>query len=48
MKKALFAVLITLFITIIIPLVIVEFTPPRQNAASTEPQATQEAGVSEL
>ena len=47
MKRVLFALLATIIITVVIPLVIVEFVPPMQNAASTEPRpaATMEADV---
>lgn len=38
MKKVFFAFLAVIFITVIIPLVIVEFVPPFHNAGSTAPQ----------
>lgn len=47
MKRVLFALLATIFITVVIPLVIVEFVPPMNNAASTAPRPipTVEAGA---
>mgnify|MGYP007101955494 CR=1 FL=1 len=47
MKKVLFALIATIFITVVIPLVIVEFVPPMNNAASTAPLPvpTSEAGA---
>lgn len=46
MKRLLISLLAAAFITVVIPLVIVELSRPRDNAASTEPQpvtATEEA-----
>jgi hypothetical protein len=41
MKKILLSMLTAAFITIVIPLVIVEICRPQENAASTEQQAQQ-------
>ena len=46
MKKLILSIIAVIFITIIIPLAIVELVPPHNNAASTEPQhAAQDAAV---
>ena len=44
MKKLVISVLAAIFITVIIPLAIVELTPPRHNADSTEPVKVKETG----
>jgi hypothetical protein len=41
MKKILLSMLTAAFITIVIPLVIVEICRPQENAASTEQQTQQ-------
>ncbi|MBQ3427331.1 MAG: hypothetical protein IJH37_09335 [Clostridia bacterium] len=45
MKRVLFALFATIVITVVIPLVIVEFVPPMHNAASTAPRPAATMGA---
>lgn len=40
MRKIIISVLVSILIMVVIPLLAVEFLPPKDNAASTEPQPT--------